>query len=268
MKQLAIEDNLGGSEQPGYGFLGVRPSGPCRSSLFAPPGFALQMSRATLAGGTELHWSPHAGDEVLYVISGSVTAGSVCPGSVTAGSVSAGDQRCPAGGVLLVDEGAALHVQAESETVLLHFGRQDTLGRPAPGAGRARVQVVGPAGTYATSDAARDTRFYAESDEDFSATFFYTGRTGPYRSLPHSHSQDEIIYVAAGSITLGARQVPAGSAIAVPSDRRYGFVGEDAGFALLNYRRGPSRFSGADGDPPFLEGGRATGMARVLAPDR
>jgi quercetin dioxygenase-like cupin family protein len=253
MKQLAVEDNLGGSEQPGYGFLGVRPSGPCRSSLFAPPGFALQMARATLARGTELHWSPHAGDEVLYVISG---------------SVSVGDTRCPAGAVLLVDEGAAPEVQAESETVLLHFGRQDTLGRPAPAHGRAQVQAIGPAGTYAASDAARDTRFYAESDEDFSATFFYTGRTGPYRSLPHSHSQDEIIYVAAGSITLGARQVPTGSAIAVPGDRKYGFVGDDAGFALLNYRRGPSHFSGADGAPPFLEGGRATGMAQVVAPDR
>jgi quercetin dioxygenase-like cupin family protein len=252
MKQLAMEDNLGGSEEPGYAFLGVHPHGPCRSSLFAPPDFALQMARATLAPGTELHWSPHAGDEVVYVATGSLIAG---------------DQRCPAGGVLLVDEGAALHVHAESETVLLHFGRQDTRGHAAPGAGRARVQVVGPGGTYTTSDAARDTRFYAESDEDFSATFFCTGRTGPYRSLPHSHSQDEIIYVAAGSITLGARQVPAGSAIAVPGDRKYGFVGDDAGFALLNYRRGPSHFSGADGAPPFLEGGRATGMAQVVAPE-
>src|ERR1700677_750743 len=106
MKPLAIQDNLGGAEAPGYGFPGVRPSGPCRSSLFAPPGFALQMVRATLARGTELHWSPHAGDEVLYVI---------------AGSLSVGDQRCPAGGVLLVDEGAAPHLEAQSETVLLHF---------------------------------------------------------------------------------------------------------------------------------------------------
>jgi quercetin dioxygenase-like cupin family protein len=253
MKQLAIEDNLSGSEEPGYGFPGVRPRGACRSSLFAPPGFALQMARATLTPGTELQWSsPHAGDQVLYVVAGAVMADS---------------QRCPAGGVLLVDEGAALRVRAESETVLLHFGRQDARGRTAPGAGRARVKMVGPAGAYATSDAARDTRFYAESDEDFSATFFYTGRTGPYRSLPHSHSQDEIIYVAAGSITLGARPVPTGSAIAVPGDRKYGFVGDDAGFALLNYRRGPSHFSGADGAPPFLEGGRATGMAQV-APDR
>jgi quercetin dioxygenase-like cupin family protein len=253
MKQLAIDDCLGGSEEPGYGFPGVRSLGPCRSSRFAPPGFALQMVRATLARGTELQWSPHAGDEVVYVVSGSLAAGV---------------QRCPAGGVLLVDEGTSLEVQAESETVLLQFGCQDTPGHTAPDGGRARAQAVAPAGAYATSDAARDTRFYAESDEDFSATFFYTGRTGPYRSLPHSHSQDEIIYVAAGSITLGARQVPAGSAIAVPADRRYGFVGHDAGFALLNYRRGPSYFSGSDGAPPFREGGRATGMAPVVASNR
>jgi quercetin dioxygenase-like cupin family protein len=253
MKQLAIDDNLGSSEEPGYRFPGVRPVGPCASALFAPADFALLMVRATLAPGTELHWSPHAGDEVVHVLSG---------------SLSTGGDRCPSGGALLVDEGTGLHLRAESETVLLHFGRQDIHGRAAPRQGRKRVRVVGPAGAYATSDAARDTRFYAESDEDFSATFFLTGRTGPYRSLPHSHSQDEIIYVAAGSLTLGARLVPAGSAIAVPADRRYGFRGDDAGFALLNYRPGPSHFSGSDGAAPFLEGGRATGMARVVAPDR
>jgi quercetin dioxygenase-like cupin family protein len=246
MKQLVIDDNLGGSEEPGYRFPGVRAVGPCRSSLFAPPDFALQMTRATLARGTELHWSPHPGDEVVYVL---------------AGSVSAADDLCPSGGTLLVDEGSALDIVAESETVLLHFGRQNPAAPAAGGTSRSRVRLVGPRGTYATADAARDTRFYAESDEDFSATFFYTGRTGPYRSLPHSHSQDEIIYVATGAIALGARQLLAGAAIAVPADRRYGFRGDDAGFALLNYRRGPSYFSGSDGAPPFLEGGRATGMA-------
>jgi len=253
MKQLAIDDHLGRLEQPGYQFAGVRPVGSCRSSLFAPPEFALQMVRATLARGTELHRSPRPGDEVVYVMSG---------------SLSTGDERCPTGGTLLIDEGAELHLHAESETVLLHFGRQGTAGRATPGARRTRVLAVGPAGTYATVDEERDTRFFAESDEDFSATFFSTGRTGPYRSLPHSHSQDEIIYVAAGSLTFGARLVPAGSAIAVPADRRYGFRGDDAGFALLNYRPGPSYFSGSDGASAFLEGGRATGMARVVAPDR
>ena len=257
MKQLAIEDDLGHTEEPGYQFPGVRPVGPCRSSLFAPPEFALQMVRATLATDTELHGPPRSGDEVVYVM---------------AGSLSTGDDRCPTGGVLLVDEGAEFHLQAESETVLLHFGRRDTFGRAAagtaPGAARTPVQMVGPAGTYATADGERDTRFYAESDEDFSATFFYTGRTGSFRSLPHSHSQDEIVYVAAGSLTFGARLVPAGSAIAVPADRRYGFRGDEAGFALLNYRPGPSYFSGSDGAPAFLEGGRATGMAPVMTPDR
>jgi hypothetical protein len=252
MKQLAIDDDLSGSEEPGYRFPGVRPVGTCRSSLFAPPDFPLQMLRTTLDHGTELHCSRRAGDEVLYVVSG---------------SISTGDTLCPTGGVLLVDEGAAVHLHADGETVLLHFGLQGGVGRRAPGNGRGRVRTVGPAGAYAAVDTERDTRFYAESDEEFSATFFSTGRTGPYRSLPHSHSNDEILYVAAGGLTFGTRQVPVGTAIAVPADRRYGFRGEDAGFALLNYRPGPSYFSGSDGGPPFLEGGRATGMARVVDPD-
>ena len=117
MKQLAIDDQLGRLEEPGYQFPGVRPVGSCRSSLFAPPEFALQMVRATLARGTELHGSPRAGDEVVYV---------------AAGSLSTGEERCPTGGALLIDEGAELHLQAESETVLLHFGRQGTVGRRRP----------------------------------------------------------------------------------------------------------------------------------------
>jgi quercetin dioxygenase-like cupin family protein len=251
MKQLAIDDDLGRSEQPGYRMPDVRPVGPCRSSLIAPADFSLQMLRATLAPGTELLLSPRPGDEVLHVASGSVTTG---------------DGLCPTGGALLIEAGVGLHLQAESETVLLHFGRQDAARQAA--AGTRRVRMVGPAGAYATFDEERDTRFYADSDENFSATFFSTGRTGPYRSLPHSHSQDEIIYVAAGSLTLGSRQVPVGSSIAVPADRKYGFRGDDAGFVLLNYRPGPSYFSGSDGQPPFLEGGQATGMARVAAPGR
>jgi quercetin dioxygenase-like cupin family protein len=253
MQQLAIDDDLDGSTEPGWRYPGVRAVGPCRSSLFAPPNFALQMVRVTMARDSELHWSSPAGDQVVYVVSG---------------SISTGVDRCPPGGALLVDEGAQFHLHAESETVLLHFGRQDTASGTTTGAGGGRVRMVGPAGAYAASDEARDTRFYAESDADFSATFFYTGRTGPFRSLPHSHSQDEIIYVAAGSVTLGARRVPTGSAFAVPADRKYGFRGDEAGFALLNYRAGPLYFSGSDGLAPFLEGGRATGMARVVTPDR
>jgi hypothetical protein len=253
MQQLAIDDDVAGSETPGYRHSGVRPVGPCRSSLFAPADFALQMVRATLARDTELHWSPPAGDEVVYVMVGSITTG---------------DRPCRSGGALLVDEGTPLHVQATSETVLLHFGRQDSAEPAAGHTGRMRVRVIGPAGAYAAVDTARDTRFYADSDEEFSATFFSTGRTGPYRSLPHSHSQDEIIYVVTGGLTLGSRPVPVGSAIAVPANRKYGFRGDDAGFALLNYRAGPSYFSGSDGVPPFLEGGRATGMARVVDPGR
>jgi quercetin dioxygenase-like cupin family protein len=262
MKQLAIDDDLDGSEAPGYQFPGVRALGPCRSSLFAPPDFSLLMTRATLLEDTELHWSPHAGDEVVYIL---------------AGSVSTGNEMIPMGGVLLVEAGAPLHLQAAGETVLLHFGRQGNPAAPgraesaesagSGGGGGGRVHMVGPEGAYATSDPSRDTRFYAESDASFSATFFLTGRTGPYRSLPHSHSQDEIIYVASGGLTLGARPVPAGSAMAVPADRRYGFRGDDGGFTLLNYRAGPSYFSGSDGAPPFLEGGRATGMTRVGSAD-
>ena len=124
MRQLAIDDHLGRLEQPGYQFAGVRPDGPCCSSLFAPgvrtadgPGDPGPRHRAALVAA-------RPGDEVVYVMSG---------------SLSAGDERCPTGGMLLIDEGAELHLRAESETVLLHFGRQGSGGQATPGARRRRV---------------------------------------------------------------------------------------------------------------------------------
>lgn len=242
---LAIDDDLEGAAQPGYAHEGVRADGGCRSSRFAPEGFALQLIWSRLDAGASLRWDPHPGDEVLYVYDGTVSVAGV---------------DCPAGGSVLVDAGAAPVVEARSDAVLLHFGVQSPA---ASHTARARTAVIAPCGVYAWVDDVRDTHFFAQSDDDFSATFFYTGREGPYRSQPHSHSADEILCIVKGGISMGSRRIPAGGAIAVPGNRKYGFVGDDGGFGMVNYRREVSYFSGADGAPPFREGADVGGMMPI-----
>jgi hypothetical protein len=242
---LAVDDDLEGSSSPGYAHDAVQAAGECRSKGFKPEGFPLQMIWSRLSPGATLRWDPHPGDEVVYVHEGMVGVAGV---------------EAPAGSAVLVDSGAAPEIEAKADTVLLHFGLQE----PTEEGTRRRTAVIGPTGVYALVEEGRDTHFYAQSDDDFSATFFFTGRTGQYRSQAHRHSADEILCVLTGGISLGAKRLPALSAIAVPGDRLYGFVSDPEGFGMINYRREVSYYSGSDGKPPFREGvGAAAGLVAV-----
>lgn len=241
---LAVDDALAASARPGYAHDGVGAHGDCASTAFVPDGFPLQMVWSRLGAGASLRWDPHPGDEVVYVHEGALNVAGV---------------EAPAGAAVLIDAGAGPEIEAVGDTVLLHFALQS----PSEGGDRRRTAVVGPKGLYAWVDEDRDTHFYAQSDEDFSATFFYTGRHGQYRSAPHSHSADEILCVVDGGISLGRRRLPALSAIAVPGDRKYGFVSDPDGFGMVNYRREVSYFSGSDGKPPFREGADVGGLVPV-----
>lgn len=241
---LAVDDGLGASARPGYGHDGVDARGDCASATFAPAGFPLQMVWSRLGAGACLRWVPHPGDEVVYVHEGAVNVAGV---------------TAPAGAAVLIDAGADPQIEAAGDTVLLHFGLQS----PSDGGGRHRTAVIGPKGVYAWVEEDRDTHFYSQSDDDFSATFFYTGRNGQYRSAPHSHSADEILCVVNGGISFGRQRLPALSAIAVPGDRKYGFVSDPEGFGMVNYRRCESYFSGSDGKPPFREGADVGGLVPV-----
>lgn len=52
----------------------------------------------------------------------------------------------------------------------------------------------------------------------------------------HSHREDEIIYIVAGSMKLGARTVLPGTSIFVSADTLYGFEAGPEGLRMLNFR--------------------------------
>ena len=86
----------------------------------------------------------------------------------------------------------------------------------------------------------------------------------PWSSAPHSHTQDELIHMVSGSITLGSRRVEPGDTLAIAADTRYGFRGDDAGFVFINYRRDASQQWLGHDQPLLLEGGAANGLTPVM----
>ena len=59
----------------------------------------------------------------------------------------------------------------------------------------------------------------------------------------HAHSEDEVIFITAGSMRLGARMAGAGTALAIAADTFYSFTPGPDGLSFINFRPGfPAAF--------------------------
>jgi quercetin dioxygenase-like cupin family protein len=231
---------------------------PSQARLLSPPGGSLWLYRVTLGAGSRLRWASDHGDEGVYVLSGSLRVA----GRDT-------DRDVVAGGAAIVESGVSTEVVATADCQLLHFGSAspdppEDGPYGAPKADGHVVHAVGPAGIYAAAGEGRDTRFYADSScPTCRITLMRTGREGPYVSAPHSHSQDELIHVLSGQITLGRSALRPGDTLYVQAGRRYTFTGGPDGFSFLNYRRDASLHAVVRGGEPRLEGGAAHGFTHI-----
>jgi quercetin dioxygenase-like cupin family protein len=236
--------------EPGWASPTTSLDGTAASRVLGPEGFSLWQVAGALDAGASLRWDGHHGDEVVYVQDGAVEV----------------DRRqCPAGGAVVVEAGVAATLTAPQGARLLHFGAHLTPLDDAPDerAAGEHVHVVGPGGTWAQVEPARDTRFYADSTcPTCRVTLLRTGRSEPYESPSHSHSQDELIHVLEGELQLGAHRVGPGDTLAIAKDLRYRFRSDR--FTFLNYRRDVSYQTIGRHDPPILEGGEPHGFAPVM----
>ena len=239
----------------GYAAPTVVAKGNCQSRMLSPREFSLWALTAELEPGVELEWNSTHGDEAVYVKNGSLTI----------------DGRvCPTDGTLILESGVPALVTATEPTTVVHFGPWDpspptTGAYGAPAEEGRTVHVVGPGGTYALIQPGRASKFYADSTFPTSRiTLLYTSREDAYLSSPHSHSEDEIIYLLSGDIQVGQTILKAGDAIGIAGDRRYRFKGGEHGFGFLNYRRDASYMSIEKDKPPFLEGGALHDFEKVM----
>jgi hypothetical protein len=215
---------------------------------------------ATIGDGARLSWPREHGEEAVYIREGGLRVANL---------------ECVAGSAVVVGRNAGLSVEAIGLTRLVHFGTRVTRGTPV--AGNAAVHLIGPGGRvrHETGLGSRVTWFADSTDARCDLTFFLVDRPpGPAdRGMPHTHSQDEVIFVMGGEVSLGAQRCRTGTALGIPAGVRYALSKSSEGFAFLNYRPGASVQTVYErGEPPRVvpesgmeRGGTYVGDVRTLS---
>lgn len=223
------------------------------SSNVGPEEYSLWVCDSELDDGATIEWDSNHGDDAVYVLSGELVVDG---------------RRCPTGGSVIVESGVAATAAAVGTTRVVHFGCTD----PAPptaglfGAPRADghgVHVVGPEGMF-QSGQREGVRaiWYADGTCETCRAQLLEVISPPSedtKGKAHSHSEDEIIYLLEGTITMGAYKLEPFTALCVPGDARYALVGGPHGHRFLNFRRDVSEQIYERHSAPLLETGLSRG---------
>jgi len=191
---------------------------------------------------------------------------------VTSGSIRVGDRTLGEGSILVVEHTAS----ATAETI---------------GAAELYIFSLGESCVSKPSRAGGNVHCLAADDVPRCADFNGDGRVGgavmadsscptcelwlhesvlhaaDFDVAVHSHNEDEIIVVTAGSILLGNRECGPGTAIAVAHDTLYGFKAGTAGLTFINFRPTLPIYVPADRTQPVLNE-RDHYLAKMPAPLR
>jgi quercetin dioxygenase-like cupin family protein len=203
------------------------------SRLVSPEGFTLWLVASAVDAPARLRWDTDHGDEAVYVKSGRLRVG---------------DRTCGTGSVVVVESGAAIDVDVDEPAELVHFGpaaHTPPADGPngAPAAGAHRAHVIGPRGYTAREEPTHATRQYANATcPTCRINLFQSWRSEKYRSAAHSHTEDELIHVLAGELTVGGGQAGPGDTLAVSARSIYGFQTGDDGYLFLNYSADASSY--------------------------
>lgn len=206
-----------------------RATGVVRSRRLGPDGYSLWLCDTELADGGSITWGEVHGDDAVYVLEGELEIEG---------------RRCPADGAVIVESGVAATARAVGPARVAHFGctadeppTGGLLGAAAP-AGHG-VHVYGPGGRFLSGRREGvHAVWYADSTCTTCRAQLLKVTSHPHdRNTAHHHSQDEIIYVIAGAMRLGAYEMAAGTALSIPANARYAPKAAEGGHVFLNFRR-------------------------------
>lgn len=227
-------------------------SGVISSHRLTPEGYALWMCESDLADGAEIFWDEEHGEDIIYVIEGEVEIE---------------NRVCPTDGAVVVEGGVKTILKSIGRSRVVHFGSRSNdepsgiFGSPER-LGRG-VHVVGPGGTIQSGEAEGVHAVWYADSTCRTCRCQLLQVTAPPREndkgKPHSHSEDEIIYLLEGRISMGAYELEKGSALCVPGNVRYSLVGGAEGHRFINFRRDVSEQIYERNSEPLLETGLARG---------
>ena len=167
------------------------------------------------------------------------------------GTVEAGATRLEARSSAIVEGGAALTVVAGKEGASLlafHLGEGEGDGRSAgrvhllPHERVPRTAAMGGnegIGGALHADAHLPTPQVWLHENDYAMA--------DKETAVHSHSEDEVIFVRAGSVRLGNRLYGPGTALAIAANTKYGFFSGPDGLSFVNFRGSSPTYTSADG---------------------
>jgi len=173
----------------------------------------------TLNKDQEIHWQKPSMGHVIYVMSGSI--------DVSGSSI---DKD----GVLIVEHGGETSLRARVDgTTLLHFHQAS--GTPARAGGHTHICAKSNAAYYHHPHA--DGFVYADSSCPTCELWMHKNEFKPGETVGrHSHTEDEIIFVVNGTMKVGRRNLPQGTALAIDADTVYTFTAGGDGLEFVNFR--------------------------------
>jgi len=198
------------------------------SAALSPAGYSLWLVESELEDGATLSWRAPHGDDGIFVVQGVLDVGG---------------RLVPADGAVIVESGVETTIAARGRTRILHGGSRDD---QAPGGGRFGppapaghdVHVVGPAGRFVSGswEGVRAVWFADSTCPTCRIALFTVEAPGAKHASAHHHSQDEIIFILSGAISMGRARHGPGTSLCIPAGTRYGFVGDPGGHRFLNLR--------------------------------
>jgi hypothetical protein len=178
----------------------------------------------TLGPGSAIHWNAPAVDHLIYTWKGGAEANG---------------RRLDEDGTLIIErDGIAVLRAGETSVTVLHFFRPDA---PSPGRGGMHLVNRAEALHYAFPDV--EGTVFADSSRPTCELWFHRNDfVAAYVVGRHLHTEDEIIFIVKGTMVVGRRQLPPGSALAIDADTVYTFAAGAEGLSFVNFRAQDPRF--------------------------
>jgi hypothetical protein len=165
------------------------------------------------------------------------------------GAIAAGGTRMDRGSSFIVEFGAMLTVTASSEgAVVLSYKLRDR-DADARAGGHVHLmptEIVPHTPGMSGSTIGGGIHFLGDCP---TCTLWLHENTfeADNEIAPHSHSKDELIFIREGSIRLGTKLYPRGTAILLHADTSYGFTSGPNGMGTIDFRGSAPNISYPDG---------------------